>query len=291
MGGHDQFLLPGVGGNIPPELFALIIRHVWTPAYLMKFCLISKAWCKFAQPALFHTIYLTRERWCQHWITRFTTFPHLAKFVKELIFWTAPPDGFAQDFAWAPMPHYVNSAAFERLIPLLCSVTTLELGETFANWSRVEPRIRLLMPLKKIQTLILARKEFNQHEIFDLIRPMPLRHLKIYEHVLIAPVPSFVIPSDFVPIRLQRIVLHLLDEYTLPVPTSLFDFLSSPIFDYSELSEILIEWDAEPGLYQACSSMQSFLRRIAPTVRDFSFKSRSQSEDWMDDPFLSRSSS
>jgi hypothetical protein len=75
---------PGSGGDVPPELFPLIISSIAGKRDLENACLVSKAWCTFARRSLFSSITLSSWIKLDKFSTHFRLFPNVAAFVRSV---------------------------------------------------------------------------------------------------------------------------------------------------------------------------------------------------------------
>lgn len=159
----------GLGSRLPLELYALIIEHQ-EDEELHTCCLVSRAWCRFAQPKLFAVLGLSLERHSAACILRFDESPHLASFVTHLYCFGGRED-IEGSFDLIPrMSAVLNNANALQLTSRLHNVTSIEVCE-FGQWGSVETEV--LMQCEQAQSLKIADMGMDAEDFLELVHSLP----------------------------------------------------------------------------------------------------------------------
>lgn len=284
-----------LGASIPPELFPLIIENVDGGDYLKACCLVSRAWCKFAQPKIYAQLYLSTESECDCWDRKFDDYPHLAPAVTSLHFWGSSlrmddPD----DEDSFVVEHVLDNDAVRRLIPRLRNVTDIKIEEF--SWSSVQDLPAIIWN-EGIRSLEIARTSVSPDQLLDLVHSMP--------HLQSLALSSFQFDVDLEhdPLLLSLhetgdLLVHLdRDSYDICPPhvqrlqaitldhvqrqANVIMWLLSPRFSLTTLTQASLSWHFTPhsaseqivkNKMPQLAALDSLIASIGPNVTDLALR-------------------
>lgn len=250
----------GLGASVPPELFPLIIEHMDHEDYLKACCLVSRTWCKFAQPRIYARLSLSTESQCVAWDDKFNAYPHLATAVTSLYFWGSgirklDVDSDDSDEDSVEGGCVLNNDAIRHLLPKLQNIVDLEI-EGF-SWWHAEDLPALLILSKDIRSLAISSTMLKSDYLLELVHSMPHLESLAFSYIdieieledptrVLRGTGDFLIHSDSgfraaAPQQLHSITLDRVQRQA-----DLIMWLTSPRFDLTGLSRADLSWHFHP---------------------------------------------
>ncbi|KAL0570050.1 hypothetical protein V5O48_011905 [Marasmius crinis-equi] len=121
-----------VAPNLPVEIVSLIVENVEDRTTVESISLLSSNWRAVAQERMFERIFVSNAEQCKAWSRKFTKYPHLGLYVKDLHLFYPHDNGMDRS--------YLRGRAAKTLVSSLPNVRNLEVADMI-RWGPVELRL------------------------------------------------------------------------------------------------------------------------------------------------------